>query len=201
MTEVAFNEERHEYHVEGVRWPSVTQILDPLLELDGIPRAALEAAARFGSHVHMATDLFDKGQLDEEALDPHLQRYLLGWKKFLKESGAEVLESELRVAHPRLKYAGTLDKIVRWRSSAHVLDVKTSAEVPWTVGMQTAGYRDALHNYDTFLEVGERLSTVRLCVHLKPDGVYRLIKLSDSRDLNNFISCLNVHNLRMNRGR
>jgi len=201
VAEIAFNEERHEYHVDGVRWPSVTQILDPLLELDGIPRDALEAAARFGSHVHMATDLYDKRQLDEEALDPHLLPYLLGWKKFLWQAEVEVIESELRVAHSSLKYAGTLDKIVRWRGSAHVLDVKTSAEVPWTVGMQTAAYRHALDRYDTFLEVGERLSTVRLCVHLKPDGVYRLIKLSDSRDLNNFISCLNVHNLRMNRGR
>lgn len=212
MTEVVFNEAEHTYHVGSERWPSVTEILDPLLELDGIPQDALQAAAQFGHHVHLATHLWDLGQLDEDALDTHLVPYLAGWKAFLRESGAVVLASELRVTHRLLKVAGTLDKLVRWKHArAYVLDVKSSALVPWTVGMQTAGYRELLldqHGPDlarrAFIDSQNGvtgLSTTRLCVHLKPEGVYKLHVLDDSRDRNDFISCVNFHNLRKRRGR
>jgi hypothetical protein len=124
----------------------VTEVLDPLLELDGIPRALLKAAAAFGTHVHMACDLFDRGVLDEPALDPHLSPYLAAWKLFLRDVGAEVLATEMRVAHPKLRYAGTLDKIVRWtrrgKSTLAQIDLK-SGEVPRTVGPQTAAYNEA----------------------------------------------------------
>jgi hypothetical protein len=204
-----FDESTHTYSVDGQKWPSVTAILDPLLELDGIPRAALEAAAQFGSHVHMATDLYDKGQLDEEALDPHLAPYLAGWKAFLRESGAVVLASELRVSHRLLKVAGTLDKLVRWQkhkqlvpARRYILDVKSGADVPWTVGMQTSGYRELyLDQFGLVSEEGEPLATTRLCVHLKPEGKYKLHVLDDSRDRNDFISAVNFHNLRKRRGR
>ena len=196
-----FDEASHTYTVDGEKWPSVTTILDPLLELDGIPRAALEAAARFGSHVHMATDLYDKGQLDEDALDPHLAPYLAGWKAFLRESGVVVIASELRVCHRLLKVAGTLDKLVRGKRYRHILDVKSGAEVPWTVGMQTAGYRELYVDEYGIMDSGELLSTSRLCVHLKPEGIYKLHVLDDSRDRNDFISAVNFHNMRKRRGR
>lgn len=204
MTQVAsplhFDEVTHTYSVDGQKWPSVTAILDPLLELDGIPRAALEAAALFGQHVHLATHLWDLGQLDEDALDPHLRPYLAGWKSFLRESGAVVQASEVRVSHRLLKVAGTLDKVVRWRFARnYVLDVKSSALVPWTVGMQTAGYRELLLDQEPERRVS--LSPTRLCVHLKPEGVYKLHVLDDSRDRNDFISCVNFHNLRKRHGR
>lgn len=202
MHAVDFNAELHEYRVNGERWPSVTEILDPLLELDGIPRAALEAAGRFGNHVHEACHLFDEGVLDEPALDKHLRPYLEAWKLFLRESGAVVVDTERRVHHPNLKYAGTLDKVVRWkRNKRYVLDIKSSAAMPWTVGMQTAGYLDALALDEAFEEVGSPLSLERYCVLLRPDGSYRAKSFNDSRDLNNFVSCLNVHNLRMRYGR
>ena len=197
-----FDEATHTYTVGGEKWPSVTTILDPLLELDGIPRAALEAAAQFGHHVHLATDLYDKGTLDEDALDPHLKPYLAGWKAFLRESGAVVLASEVRVSDRMLKVAGTLDKLVRWKfNRRYILDIKTSAVVPWTVGMQTAGYRELYADtFCTSLPV-EPLSATRLCVHLKPEGVYKLYVLDDSRDRNDFISAVNFHNMRKRRGR
>lgn len=196
-----FDEASHTYKVGGEVWPSVTAILDPLLELDGIPKDALDAAARFGTHVHLATHLWDLGQLDEEALDPVLEPYLDGWKAFLRESGAVVLASELRVSHRSLKVAGTLDKLIRWErfraNRRYILDVKSGAEVPWTVGIQTSGYRELyLDQFGLMNEEGEPLATTRLCVHLKDAGQYKLHVLDDSRDRNDFISCVNFHWLR-----
>lgn len=183
--EIHFEPEGHRYTVAGERWPSVTEVLDPLLELDGIPRAVLKAAAEFGTHVHMATDLFDKGVLDEPALDPHLAPYLAGWKLFLRDTGAEVVESEVRVGHAKLRYAGTLDKSMRWKKRGRLrsvqLDIK-SGLVPRTVGPQTAAYAEA-HP----IKFDERY-----VLQLKPDASYRLSPLTESSDWSIFLSALNI---------
>jgi hypothetical protein len=187
--DLQFDAVEHRYSVAGVRWPSVTEVLNPLNELDGIPKAVLAAAAEFGQHVHMATDLYDKGVLDEPALDANLVPYLTAWKRFLFETGAQVVASEVRVAHPKLRYAGTLDKSVSWlkrgRTRTAQIDIK-SGEVPRTVGPQTAAYAEA-HEFK-FDE--------RYVLQLKPDATYRLTKLTDLADWSIFLSALNIHRWR-----
>lgn len=181
-----FDAARHEYRVGGERWPGVTEVLDPINELDGIPRAVLEAAAEFGSHVHQACDLYNRGVLDEGALDPALRPYLDGWIAFLKATQAKVLHTELLVKHQALRYCGTLDAIVKWHGKHHVVDIKTSATVPRTWRPQTAAYREA------FVQDHLACSSTRYCCHLIGDGTYRLHKSSDPSDLSMFVSCLNV---------
>lgn len=195
--QVTFDEPTHTYSVDGVRWPSVTQILEPLQLLDGIPQAALDAAARFGSHVHQAAHLYDLGRLDEEDLDDPLRPYLEGWKAFLRDTGAVVLESELRVIHRTLRYAGTLDKVIRIKERNCVLDLKSGAEVPPTVGPQTAAYREALLDSQPEFEC----SRTRYCLHLRNDETYRLHTLTDSADFNLFVSALNIARWREKHGR
>ena len=184
--DIEFSAERHEYRIGGTRWPSVTEVLDPLLELDGIPKHLLKAAAEFGSHVHQACHLHNVGALNWSTLDPVLAPYVEAWRDFLDENNAIVIASEQRVAHPKLRYAGTLDAIIRLKGQKVLADIKTSATVPRTVGPQTAAYQYALGD----------LTTVRRCVHLRPDGTYRLHKLTDRADWNLFLSALNVHQWR-----
>lgn len=192
MADVAFNEADHTYTLAGRRLPSVTEILDPLNELDGIPRDVLAAAAAFGSHVHLACHLHSEGRLDRAALDPALEPYLGAWESFLAATGAKVIASEARVSHP-IGYAGTLDNVIEWRGRRHVVDIKTSAAVPRTVGPQTAAYREAwLQEHKRDLS----LSVIRYCVHLRPDGTYRLHKLADPSDWSIFVSTLNIWNWR-----
>lgn len=190
MVELAFNAESHEYSVGGERWPGVTEVLDPINELDGIPRDVLAAAAEFGSHVHQACDLSNRGVLDRAALDPALAPYLAAWEKFLVDTGAVVMHSELRVQNKTLKYAGTLDAVIRWRNATHIADIKTSAAVPRTVGPQTAAYRAA------YLQTHGECSPVRYCVHLRADATFRLHKLANPADLSMFVSCLNIYRWR-----
>lgn len=194
MTEIVFDDASHTYRVDGAIWPGVTQVLDPINELDGIPRAALAAAAEFGRHVHMACDLFNRRMLDDASLDPALRPYLDGWLAFLRDTQAEVLESEMVVHHPGLRYCGTVDAIVKWRGRHHVVDIKTSAAVPRTVGPQTAAYREA------YLQSHLACSNTRYCVHLTGDGKYRLVKLTDPADMSIFVSCLNIHRWRNRNG-
>jgi hypothetical protein len=196
-TQLQFDEASHTYTVNGVHWPSVTQVLEPLQLLDGIPQNILDAAAQFGNHVHQACHLYDLGRLDEDDLDEPLRPYLEGWKAFLRDTGAFVSNSEQRILHPKLKYAGTLDKTILWKERRYVLDIKSGAEVPPTVGPQTAAYREALLESKSVLDC----SRTRYCLHLRPDASYRLHTLSDPADFHLFVSALNIHHWREKHGR
>lgn len=196
LPNLQFDEARHEYRVAGERWPSVTEILDPLLELDGIPKELLEAARQFGTHVHSAVHLWNTDELDEESLDSNLAPYLAAWKSFITQTKAIVVLSELRVMHHSLEYAGTLDSIVEWDGMLHVLDVKTGAQIPKTVGPQTAAYLEAYKSQYGSQPGLRRLSPVRYCVHLHKTGEFGLRKLCDRADFHLFLSALNIHKWR-----
>lgn len=185
---VMFNAEDHAYWIDEQPVPSVTQVLSILNDWSGVPPATLEAAADFGRNAHEACHLDNLGLLDEAALDPALTPYLAGWRKFLADSGAVVIDSELIVASTVFRYAGKLDTVVEWRDARCLIDVKTGA-VPRTVGPQTAAYARAYN------EPGYRQIRRRYCVQLLPND-YRTTHLKDPADWPLFMSCLNVWRFR-----
>lgn len=198
MMDLQFNEERHEYRLNGRQVPSVTQILDPLNELDGIPRDVLEAARIFGNHVHTACHWHNTGELEWDTLEGVLASYVRGYLKFLAETAFVVLASEERVASVKCGYAGTLDLRgllpIRRRPTPVLIDIKSTATLPRTVGPQTAAYEHANHEM-----TGEKIAN-RYCLHLGPDR-YNLVRLQDGRgiqDFTVFLSALNVHRWRSN---
>ncbi len=178
--ELAFDAGTHTYTLGGRVLPSVTQVLSILDRFERVPPAMLDAAREFGTHVHMACDLDNRGVLDEASLDAALLPYLEGWRKFRRVSGAVILESELRVHHAGLAYAGTLDVLAHWKSRHCIIDIK-SGQVPRTVGPQTAAYAHALTIQ----------RPARYCVQLMPND-YRVHALTDPRDWSIFLSCLNL---------
>lgn len=190
MAEIHFDEARHEYRIGGRLVPSVTQVLSILQDLGGVPAEVLERAAEFGTHVHQAVDLWNKGSLDEDALDPALAPYLADWQKFVADTGAEILGSEIRVYHPGLKYAGTLDTLARIRGKVALIDIK-SGVVPRTVGPQLAAYETAYSSS----EDNEHAIRRRLCVQLTGDG-YRLHECKNNSDWSIFQSALNIWRFR-----
>lgn len=181
--DIRFDEERHEYHVGALRFPSVSEILRPIQELEGIPKATLDAAAAFGRHVHLACHLSNLGVLDEATLDPRIAPYLAQWKACVRQARIVVTGSELMVINPRHRYAGTLDVKGFIRKKPALFDIKTSATIPRTVGPQTAAYAEAVAPGDRKL--------ARYCVHLTPEG-FRLVHLTDRNDLTFFLSALNI---------
>jgi hypothetical protein len=180
-----FNSELHEYRLDGVRVPSVSQVLAPLEDFEHVPRDVLEAARLFGQHVHEACALLVRDELDWASLDLNLVPYMNGARRFLAESGVTVIASELRVASKRLKIAGTLDLRGYWRKSECIFDFKATADTPRSVGPQVAGY-DLLHR-----EHFGGKKCRRYCVQLRADD-YRVTPLTDPKDESIFISCLNV---------
>ncbi len=183
--ELSFQPDTHTYRFGDRVVPSVTQVLEPLQQLQGVSRETLKLAQEFGTHAHLACHLWNLGQLDLEALDPNLKPYLDGWIQFLGQTGFRVTYSEHRVYHARLAYAGTADVVGVWNRETYVVDIK-SGQVPGTVGAQLAAYQSAL-TYDGIT------APCRLCVQLTGDGSFKLHPQRDPSDFALFTSCLNVY--------
>ena len=190
---LTFDADSHTYRYGDRPVPSVSRILrianirfdeSGAVQKDGfdfVDPDLLRRARIFGQHVHLATDLLDKGQLDEEQLDLLLLPYLNAYKLFLSETGFHVTHSEELVYHARYKYAGRLDKRGTWRGTTWLLDVK-SGLVPRSVGLQTAAYREAC------VEKPRK----RLCLQLMRNR-YKLHKCDSDTDWSHFLSALNLH--------
>lgn len=186
---VDFDPATHAYTLGGKRLPSVTQVLQPLEMLDGIPFHILDAARERGQFVHEAMALLVRDELDWATLDASLVPYIEGGKRFLDESGITVIASEMRMACARLRCAGTLDLFGYWRDAETIIDFKATATVPRTVGPQTAAY-DRLYQANF---AGR--SRKRYCVQLKA-GDYKVHPLTDPADWSIFQSALNIHHWR-----
>lgn len=175
-----FDEPTHAYTLDGKRVPSVTQVLDMLTDWQHVPISTLEAARDLGTKVHAAVHLFNRGELDLDALDPILLPYVNAWRDFLEWSGGTLIASETRVASPSYGFAGTLDTLLDRRGHTWLIDVKSGA-IPLTVGPQTAAYEKALNR-----------KVRRYCVALGADGTYGVRNYTSSTDWSIFVSCLNV---------
>lgn len=173
----------HEYRFNGVRVPSVTEILRPLSDFSGIPAAVLEAKRDLGQRVHLACQLDDEGDLDESSVEDDVAPYLAAWRKFLVQSGAKVVLNEQRVYEPALRYAGTVDNVLLLNGHKWVVDKKTSIATPLSASAQTSAYLRALNDPTV---------TRRAVVRLRPDGAYRFDSLTGVDDWTAFISCFNL---------
>ena len=180
---LAFDEATHTYTVAGRRVPSVTEILAPLHDFGSIPPAVLAVAADRGTRVHLATELDDEGSLDETTVADDVRPYLEAWRAFKRERLVAVLASEQRVYNIPSNYAGTLDRIVGMDADDWLIDIKTSVEIPASVGPQTAAYKAATGN--------EKLR--RGVVQLKADGTYRFKELESPKDWVVFQACNLIH--------
>jgi hypothetical protein len=173
----------HTYRLGSRVLPSVTQALSVIESFDRVPPDILERARLFGAHVHQAVDLFNRGDLDEESLDPQLSPRLGQYKKFLADTGFVVTHTEQRVANASIGYAGTLDILGRLFRSSALIDLKSGA-VPKSVGPQTAAYDNAL---PTHLRPQKRFA-LQL-----GDDFYRLIRCKEPADFSIFLNALNKY--------
>lgn len=183
---IEFDPGPHRYRLDGQAVPSVTEILKPLVDYSRVPRSVLETARIRGEQTHLAVHLDNQGTLDESSLTEDIAERLECWRRFLRESKATVLGSEIRVGSTRYRYAGTLDTLVEWRRRIGLLDLKATAEIPDAVGPQTAAYATAYtETYGTPIKQ-------RWVVQLQPDA-YGFRVLDDPADWGDFLACQRIH--------
>ncbi len=176
---LAFDATTHTYTHNGVVVPSVTQVLALVQDR----RWFTEESAWRGSAVHAACELDDEGDLDEGTVLEEHRGYLDAWRSFKFAAAPRFTAIEERFYSP-LGYAGTRDRRAIINGAQCVLDLKTG-DPGRVCALQLAAYA-------TF---GER----RFAVRLKPNGRYTATEYAMAdcrRDMQRFLACLQVVNLR-----
>lgn len=79
-----------------------------------------------GSAIHLATEFYDRGTLDEATVDPQIQGYLESWKQFRKDQNYTPIEIEYRIVNTVLMVASRVDRIP-------LLDIKSGTPTPWHI--------------------------------------------------------------------
>ena len=193
---LAFDPVDHRYTLDGETLPSVTRILRPLSNATyaSIPRDVLANKAAIGQAAHKAAELYDANRLDVGGLHPVIRPYLDAYVDFRAKRRFLPLASELRVWHPGLRYAGTLDTLGTMDGEPALVDLKCTAATMPSVGPQTAAYQNAAAETP---ELGDDLRELartarRWCLRLCEDGTYRLEACADPADWRVFLSLVNL---------
>jgi len=188
---VRFNAEDHTYWCGEEKIPGVTTIIETVCQsFASIPDQLLIPAQERGTAVHKATELDDLEILDIDSLDADLHGYLEAWRKFRATHKFEPDRIEALLAHPKLRYAGQADRIgkITWnkRRQNVLLDIKTGQPAAGTA-LQTAAYLDA-HK-----EMTGAKTKLRMSVHLRENGEYRVVEYKDPSDLRCFRAMLTAY--------
>jgi hypothetical protein len=186
---LTFDDERHVYRWNGDIVPGVTSVLDRLSNFEFVSAADLERARKLGSAVHTATELDDRGDLDEATVSPVVEPYLAAYRKFRAEVAPKWERIEERVFHPLHGYAGTLDRVGDVLRKRALLDIKSGVPNP-VVRLQTAAYLEAWCCNRT--DSPSHYS--RFALYLRADGTYSLREVVNGRnDFRVFLSALNLY--------
>ena len=175
---VEFDETKHEYTVDGVKVPSVTEICSYITgeHYGAINPAVLEYASRRGTAIHEATEVIDYD--GEPELDAEIAPYVQAYVDFLSDYRPEWEMIEQVVYNPIYGYCGTIDRYGKVGKEWWVLDIKSTAspnrEQYMSVCCQTSAYLMAIAPYTE-----QGMIAQRKALYLRKDGTYRLVDLTE----------------------
>jgi len=135
---IDFNEGLHEYTLEGIHIPSMSELLIPVTSDFEYPARYAER----GTAVHTLTELWDQGLFFPELADDELTTYMFGYEDFHDTHDVEIISIEKMVFNKELFYAGRLDRIWLIDNKKHLTDVKTGGKYKQHL-FQVCGYKMA----------------------------------------------------------
>lgn len=193
-TDFRFDPEAHEYWLNGRRLPSVTEVLNDLVDYSRVAPEVLEHKRQVGEALHEAIALGD--DLDMGSLDPAVEPYYAAWQRFVSETGYEPLEFEQQGYHETYYFAGTWDQIGTFNGKLALPDIKTLAVDTPVTSLQTAAYA-AIRDQHQRKKVRQRFA-----LQLTPDRnpPYRLHEHKDPADFKTFLACLSRHQWALKNG-
>lgn len=197
---LTFDEPSHAYAWNGVRVPSVTQVLAPLMNYSFVNPEALEVARQEGMAIHKTVELYCRNDLDEDDLPDWLGPRLDAFKKFVADTQFQMTGSEELVYHETYKYAGTFDLsgtlALRRKRVEALIDIKRSFAAGPVIGLQVAAYAVAQAHG---LSLDKAMH--RYALQLRADGTYRLEAFEDPTDFTVFLACLSMHKWKERHGK
>lgn len=184
-----YNDKLHEYRMDGVIVPNVTNIL----------RAAglynedyfTEESRLRGTYIHKACLYILQDDLDEDSIPDEYKGYVEAFKKFMSEADCKPhLEMcEVPLFSEVWRFGGTPDIPCLFNGKESIIDIKSGAETSVS-GVQLAAYA-LLYDVPAVLRYG---------LYLKADGKYRLTPYTDRNDIKIFNSALSLYHWRNERG-
>jgi len=189
--DVVFDEITHTYTQAGVPCPrSVTGLLKKYgmtPDFSRIPKDILEVARQRGCAYAEGRRLLLQGrELDPSTIDPQIQGYIKAFKSFWKDSGAVLIETEVPHVSP-LGFGFKADIFAFVAGRRMVIDDKCTAEIPKSVGLQTAGYSLGWDSLEPEAKIEGRA-----VLWLKKTGEYKFRLLEDPDDMSAFMDILNA---------
>ena len=182
-----FDPKEHAYWLGKEKLDPVTGVLKAL----GFIWEADESDLERGRKVHLACHLRALGVLDMADLDPRLAGYVHGFDRFIRDTAAVIVESEVPRYHPQYLCAGTLDLRLTIRGWEWVIDLKSGKAPKWG-GYQTGAYELLLLPADKPRKRG--------CLELTEDGDYNLVLHTDRDDGADFLTLLRAYRIRREHG-
>lgn len=172
-----FDEEHHQFWLNGVPLPSITRILrdtgisvfaqiaEAVRRKNDQRAVAIRRAGLRGDAVHKALHLIAAGTFDWTYFDraPEYAGWIKSGLEWLRLAGADTLASERPVYHRELHYAGIPDRILRFEGQLCIPDWKTGSAHDIANPIQTALQAMAVESH-----VHE--PHLRLNIYLREDG-------------------------------
>jgi len=192
---LVFEPAAHEYWIDGILRPSVTQLLDDAgltPDYSVVAPAVLQHARERGIHVDACCDLLDADDLDWRSVHPEAVPYVQAWMEFREYEGFTPIASQVPLYHPRYGYAGTADVVGTLPGGRPtIVERKTTSKMAATYALQTAGYgQDGMWYAPPgggVLAPVPWERPIRLGVQLRRDGRYTLVPYDDPEDLAAFL--------------
>lgn len=182
---LSFNEDNHEYQVNGEIVPSVSEIIRFISrEVYGdVVQSILDAAADRGTRVHKATQMLDV--VHDVECDDDIVPYVQAYVQFLREHNPKWDHIEKSFYNPLKSYCGTVDRVGTFDGKKTLVDIKTSSSIQKTM------YGAQLNLYRMGLAANEIPVERMVILHLTKDKGYKLIDIPENDDVAN--ACLTLH--------
>lgn len=164
----------HIYRIDGVRVPSVTQVLTDAGVIDD--RWFTDESRERGRIVAAATALYDQGKLDMGRVPEHCQPYVqawIDWRVAVGITNDDFIEIETPRWNTTFRYGGKSDAIAWIYGRRTVVEKKTGSVARWHK-WQTAGYRDMLSPMEEYR---------RMAVYLNPGKPAKVAWHEGQRDM------------------
>ncbi len=200
--ELDFEKTTHTYTMDGIKVPSVTQILSVLHSYDGVSERVLNDAADRGTIAHLVCDLIESHDItmaDIVAKEPEYVGYAEAWNKFLDSAPFPVKSSfpkiEERLCSAKYGFAGTIDRIYIGTNAVtnevNIVDIKTGVPLP-IHDIQLAAYEQIVRE-----EMDIRGHIRRHIVYLDKSGTYRSTECTSKQDIGIFLAALQCHKFKL----
>lgn len=181
----------HEYFVDGVRKPGVSEILEDVGLID--KTWYNDHACLRGTYVHKAVEIYHTSILDFSSLDDEIKPYFRAYVQFVQKTRFKPLLVERMYHEPTYDYCGTPDLVGYVNGELTVIDIKTGGVSNWAP-IQLAGYQKLIGK-----RVEGKAIPHRMILNLTTDEKWKPVICKDRHDNDIFMAALTIYNFKHGR--